>query len=257
MTSFWQRLRDEAEQRWYVPARTAEILFLVPLAGSLLLLATAPSRALFVGITHEDGVLEWAEVAAWLLVIPFALAMFWHLWHDDGRRWLAMPYLLLALGAIFVTGEEISWGQRILGIDTPSSIRSENEQGETTLHNMRSVHQEYRLALFLVGAYGSIFVYAAGDWVQRRWPDAFNLYLPPLFLTSGFLVQAIYRGMRLLWIHEPTIYLWGFAEWPEFCMPMAIAAFAVLNLRRHRIDERAPSEAAPAHRDIAPEAGAT
>ena len=111
MTSFWQRLRDEAEQRWYVPARTAEIFFLVPLAGSLLLLATAPSRALFVGITHEDGVLEWAEVAAWLLVIPFALAMFWHLWHDDGRRWLAMPYLLLALGAIFVMGEVGAAGQ--------------------------------------------------------------------------------------------------------------------------------------------------
>ena len=57
MASFWQRLHDEAEERWYVPARTAEVLFLLPLAGSLLLLATAPSRSLFVGITHEDGVL--------------------------------------------------------------------------------------------------------------------------------------------------------------------------------------------------------
>jgi hypothetical protein len=32
--------------------------------------------------------------------------------------------------------EEISWGQRIFGIETPNSFKDLNYQGETTVHNL-------------------------------------------------------------------------------------------------------------------------
>jgi hypothetical protein len=37
---------------------------------------------------------------------------------------------------IFGTGEEISWGQRLMGIESPSFFTEHNAQGETNLHNM-------------------------------------------------------------------------------------------------------------------------
>lgn len=43
---------------------------------------------------------------------------------------------LLALLFIFVAGEEISWGQRILGIETPEKLAEQNVQGEFNFHNL-------------------------------------------------------------------------------------------------------------------------
>jgi hypothetical protein len=45
---------------------------------------------------------------------------------------------LVALAIIFLVGfgEEISWGQRLLGIGTPGEIRSASEQGELNFHNL-------------------------------------------------------------------------------------------------------------------------
>lgn len=248
-TSFRSRLGAEASQRWLVPAWFAEGLFVAPLAGALALIALGfISRDAFVGLTSEDGPIEWGEEAAWLLALSGVAAMAWHLWRQDGRRLSPLMYAALFVGGVFVFGEEISWGQRLLGIDTPASIASRNEQGETTIHNLSAIHTEYRIALFLVGAYGSFFVYIAGAWIRAHWEDGFDLYLPPLFLTSGFLVQALYRGMRLAWIHEPQTEYWGFAEWPELWIPLAVGLFAFLNLRRHRLHERglaAQTEASP------------
>lgn len=48
--------------------------------------------------------------------------------------------VLLGLFFIFVAGEEISWGQRILGFETPEAVMAENLQGETTLHNLKPFH---------------------------------------------------------------------------------------------------------------------
>ena len=44
-------------------------------------------------------------------------------------------YLILAALFFFITGEEISWGQRIFGWGTPDWMES-NVQKETTIHNL-------------------------------------------------------------------------------------------------------------------------
>jgi hypothetical protein len=50
-------------------------------------------------------------------------------------------FLLLALVFLFGAGEEISWGQRIFGFETPESIAKENLQGEMNIHNLSIFHQ--------------------------------------------------------------------------------------------------------------------
>src|SRR5690606_5826178 len=41
-----------------------------------------------------------------------------------------------AAGFIFGAGEEISWGQRILNIESTEFFQKNNAQGETNLHNL-------------------------------------------------------------------------------------------------------------------------
>ena len=45
-------------------------------------------------------------------------------------------YLLFAVMFFFAAGEEISWGQRIFGLELPESIRSMNNKGEINIHNL-------------------------------------------------------------------------------------------------------------------------
>jgi hypothetical protein len=44
--------------------------------------------------------------------------------------------LLLALVFFFGAGEEISWGQRIIGFEPPDKIKKENIQSEFNIHNL-------------------------------------------------------------------------------------------------------------------------
>ena len=46
-------------------------------------------------------------------------------------------YILGGITMLFVVGEEISWGQRIVGFSTPDFLLDLNEQREFNLHNMR------------------------------------------------------------------------------------------------------------------------
>ena len=52
-------------------------------------------------------------------------------------------FLLLALLFIFGAGEEISWGQRIFGWNTPVDFSSHNLQHETNLHNLDFLQAEF------------------------------------------------------------------------------------------------------------------
>ncbi len=46
-------------------------------------------------------------------------------------------------------GEEVSWGQRILGIETPEYIAKHNKQGEFNLHNLYVLSSKTGLRDFL------------------------------------------------------------------------------------------------------------
>jgi len=59
-----------------------------------------------------------------------------------GRRTRRNLYLgLLAVIMFICFGEEISWGQRFLGFQTPQFLAGLNAQNETNLHNIWLVHQ--------------------------------------------------------------------------------------------------------------------
>ena len=44
--------------------------------------------------------------------------------------------MLLTLLCLFGAGEEISWGQRLFGLETPDYLKDRNAQGELGIHNL-------------------------------------------------------------------------------------------------------------------------
>lgn len=95
--------------------------------------------AQFSQLGAEDGVMESGGALCFLAASVVFFSLFLKLRKHAG----ALPddlgawgwYLILAALFFFVTGEEISWGQRIFGWETPGWMES-NVQEETTIHNL-------------------------------------------------------------------------------------------------------------------------
>jgi hypothetical protein len=105
---------------------------------------------------REYGIVEWMQPILLVPGIVFgALALrFWpQLPTATARGWI----LLVTLGAFYMMGEEISWGQWIFMWDTPDVMLEINKQHETNLHNSSSwFNQKPRLLLELWVLFGTI-----------------------------------------------------------------------------------------------------
>ena len=96
-------------------------------------------------IGREDGLFEDLTAVAFFLASLVFLYLF--LRRREGNDLLVVKtrrnvfFLFLSLLFFLGAGEEISWGQRIIGWDTPDGWRDVNLQGETNLHNLNVFHR--------------------------------------------------------------------------------------------------------------------
>lgn len=116
------------------------------------LLALPATRSFALGIQEENRLIEWATVA--LLAVAVSAAA-----HAALRPGTARERGLCAAAAlafIFVLGEEIAWGQYLLGGPISSSWADANRQGETTLHNLDLLQGKSEL-WYLLPALAALF----------------------------------------------------------------------------------------------------
>jgi hypothetical protein len=74
----------------------------------------------------------------------------------QSRIWIAM----VTLGAFYMAGEEVSWGQWLFHWQTPEAFAAINDQNETNLHNTSAwLDQKPRLLLELWALIGAIRIW--------------------------------------------------------------------------------------------------
>lgn len=98
----------------------------------------------FVRLCDEDGLIENLTSLAFLAAGLFFLS------HTRKPHFHFLLIAGLGLLCIVAAGEEISWGQRILGIQTPESIRAVNVQHELNLHNLQWIQGHYRFVMLVI-----------------------------------------------------------------------------------------------------------
>ena len=83
----------------------------------------------------EDGLVEWLTVAGLFFACIVCFSRFFKLL---GKRtwWFLTVCFLLGAFLFFVSGEEISWGMRILNIKPSEFFEKNNAQAETNFHNL-------------------------------------------------------------------------------------------------------------------------
>lgn len=109
--------------------------------------------------------------------------------------------LLAALGFFFFGMEEISWGQRIIGWETPQSWAEANYQEETNLHNLLNpvLHYVIFVLNLLIGAC-IIFIHHLEKFFDRALEPAFfkrNRHFFALLFFS-LAVQSLLRDSELM-----------------------------------------------------------
>lgn len=227
-----ERLDRDADT-WGVPRSLARAFVVAPFVAVVALAATIPVRPLYRWLVAEDSVIEWSQVAVLLLAGLAYAWMAWLLWRN-GRTRLAAFALLVAVGAVFLAGEEISWGQRLFGWVTPEQLEVINRQGETNVHNIGILQRTFWVAELLAGAYGvavpvamSVGAVGARHRARLDWR-----LVPPLALISLFLLPVAYRALRLVFLPKSGAVVTTFGELPEFTLYAALAVFGWLSLRR-------------------------
>jgi len=144
--------------------------------------------------TYEDLYGEWAQTYGFLTTFVFSTLI--SLRKNHPQRWF---FILLAVASFYVFMEEISWGQRIIGFDTPKFFHANSYQDEANIHNLLTGPVDswskelltYFIAIGLI-AYGVIFSIA----LRAQFKPA--LYLtqwriaapPPLSLMPAFIAAA-------------------------------------------------------------------
>jgi hypothetical protein len=152
-----------------------------------------------------------------------------------GHRWLAALYVVAALGAVFVAGEEISWGQRILGFVTPGELEDVNRQGETNVHNIGSVLALFNLGIMGVSLGAIVLPFLRWTvWRDRARSVAGYVLIPPLALATAFAIPLVYRVVRLVFLPEAGARITKYQEFAELCFYFGLAAFFVLAYRAVR-----------------------
>jgi len=152
-------------------------------------------RPLVYRLTAEDALVEWSQAIGFLIsAIGFA--------------WLAIcgyrsRVLCAGMSVVLflVTGEEISWGQRLFGYKSPSAVTRFNVQGETNLHNLSPIHGWQRLASLTF-----IFTLSLAIPLLFRWVPTFREQLVQANAPVFPLWSNVLFGSAFLWMAVPRAF---------------------------------------------------
>lgn len=141
-----------ARVAWPVAARVFAVLGGAVAIGTGVLAAVDPQLLFDLG--QEDRLVETVSAVAFLLagVVLAVVAVRSSGWATSAR----VTGALLAVGLVVSGGEEISWGQRILGFAGPDALTDANLQSEANLHNLATDATE--TAFYAAAALGLVLL---------------------------------------------------------------------------------------------------
>ncbi|GAB4109861.1 MAG: hypothetical protein Kow00105_18610 [Phycisphaeraceae bacterium] len=174
------------------------IVLLAPLVlfgGMGLLLTTDATRGFAMRMSRENGPIELATALLLLVGAVCGIRLTWRVGRAGGGR-LAVGFVVLFSLGLFVVGmEEIAWGQKLIGYQTPALFQQVNQQHEVTLHNLPGLHGHSDLmwaGFALCGLFGMAL---------HRWEPA-RLIAPEPTLASWLLIIA---GVGLMMAYRDIV----------------------------------------------------
>ncbi|NCC50419.1 MAG: hypothetical protein EOM20_04300 [Spartobacteria bacterium] len=179
-------------------------------------------------VQGEDKLVEWITFFGFMgaSIISFSIFRF----RKTMTKFTKFYVFMLGLFFFVCAGEELSWGQRQLGFETPKNVEVINEQNEFNLHNIEFEQFKYLsfirpkdIVSWFMKLFGMIVPFAC--WFIFRNPNHFIWrYFPPPGLIPCFLFP------ELIVMRQDTVQAWAYARYGE-------TAKAMWNLQADEVTE--------------------
>lgn len=208
----------------YTKAISGISLIVIPFILLVIFLIDRIDTRYYKWITREDDVVEWLTVVFLLLAGAFSLLSGLGIKNRWNRRfWF---YLIFTIACILFSLEEISWGQRILGVESTQFFMENSDQQEINIHNVLQERFSFRtkhvasLVLFL---YGTCLSLSALNPSIKSLVTKTGIPIPPLVLALGFALSGalsidVFSGKE--------------EEVGEMCLSVCLFLFMVLEYLR-------------------------
>jgi hypothetical protein len=174
------------------------IIFLPVLISAGLFVIYRNNRGAYMRLTREDGIIEYVTAAFYFLGFFVGLYLVRKVLAKRDYLFTAL-YGCMTLAFLFIGFEEISWGQRILAVESGEFFKEANIQGEIGMHNLQGLHAVLNPAYILTGFTGAFagillpgLLGPDGKQVVTR------LFPPPRFFFYFFLCFAFYLVAEFL-----------------------------------------------------------
>ncbi len=205
--------------------------------GFLALVATyGVIPAIFLKLGHsvppfllvEDGLYEMIGAVACILASTFLISAYSKT--KPRNLWL----ILLAIGTLVLALEELSWGQRLMGISLPEEVKEINFQGELNLHNsklLQSVNGDVSVLLrvsyllyFVAFPFGLILFPSL-----QRFIKPLRLPTPSNLVAMAVLVSQLVHTINVSALVNAGMSIWGrrFGEAHESNLQIILLFFAL------------------------------
>lgn len=157
---------------------------------------------IYMNLTLEDNPVEWLT-----FIFLFLTAIFSFVTAIKARK-IQTPFfsffIVFSLFCFLGSLEEISWGQRVFGIESPEIFLEHNDQKEINIHNVIQSHAK-NLSIFGINynfktkhlcglslfIYGTFLPLIAMNQKIGIIFDRIRIVLPPPVLSSSFFIAAI------------------------------------------------------------------
>lgn len=138
---------------------------------------------------QEDRFAEWLTFWSFAAAaICFGLASLRCRRHRSRTVWFLV---LMAVSCLFIAGEEVSWGQRVLGFSSPEYFLEENFQQEVNVHNVFSTTVRKAGLKSVILGFGVLLPWMAVTRVSGGWLARWGVFSPPWELIPSFLAMFV------------------------------------------------------------------
>ncbi len=190
-------------------------------------------------VLDENSLVEVLTFAAFLAGGGIGLKHSFNLLKNKEPLYLIGFYLIFSLALIAIGMEEISWGQQFLGFDTPESFRNLNEQGETTIHNIKGMsgNSEYLRLFYGIGGVIGVFLMRYKRFRQIAAP----MFLLPWFgLMIGHSLVDAFNDIVPIQKHFDAL-ISELAELVELLIAVSAAIYVGFNAKKYLMRSKYPN----------------
>jgi len=145
----------------------------------------------------EDGPVEWITAIMLFLISALSIFHLFTLWGYKKISW-KLGTILFILLFFFAAGEEISWGQRIFGVESGEFFQQNNAQGETNLHNLvvgetklnKIIFSQLLMVVMILYLIVSPLLYRKTDWFKNL-ANRFAVPIVKWHHTIAFILSTL------------------------------------------------------------------